>query len=687
MQPERSTSTGVVLEHQGACRLLCQPDGTISIEPFSACPDTIGPNKVASVHSGAAPTTAPSSQSNNPVGDWERMTNRVGKAYRNLPPMARVGVTILLHGGYVGGALGATAGFIESMEALMDDRPVNFDAIRKGIEFPLVAVAMGTFTGGVVLPITLAAHLLRMLVRPALLGVALHAGVGWLCRNHMGAAGLLRKLQSGDLLVQLEALRRIISRVVTSPSFRAQFKRFGGLEQLLQLLSHLLDEAERAASSPTGVGPVIGLEKGESAFAPVSLGLAGPHAALVAKALAELSRDADAAEALVNLGGVSVLLRAAHAAQTNLSTSVQPSSVPVHGSSPRSPPVGSTTPSTTHHLSLLATSMAALVRLTQGNAVAQQLLASEPEAGAVAVRVLTAASAGQMTGVTVEILEALRGHAVGLLQVLALEPAGQAGVAAAGGVDALACAISLAAPWSQAQAEAAAALHALVRADTNTQVWLAGVAHAGVLAAISRTLLLPPPAPITATGGTGVSSESRGAGNGCLPPATSHTARADLVALCNIMARHAVTPSVVTAPSPVPTPKAAPAPARQPLLQMLGMQRLRLRGPRATPAPPTTPAPTAVPPATPSTAFDGGASIASTTEISAGVSGMAPAAGLPDPFVNGAGVEGASGQVVSTTTSDEDADTDDFVGEADLEGWEQATQAAPQAGKRTSVDA
>ncbi len=51
--------------------------------------------------------------------------------------------------------------------------------------------------GGVVAPLAAVAGLLRLAIRPALLGMAAHGFTRWLTRNHIGAAAILKKLQSG----------------------------------------------------------------------------------------------------------------------------------------------------------------------------------------------------------------------------------------------------------------------------------------------------------------------------------------------------------------------------------------------------------------------------------------------------------------------------------------------------------
>ncbi len=123
----------------------------------------------------------------------------------------------------------------------------------------LVLLLTSNLTPGTVLgPLRAAAALTGLLVRPVLLGLAVHRGVVWTQRRMTGAGGLVRKLQSGkggtflvkpsevkpqprvasrptvprgsragNFLHRLEALRGIAARALSNKKFIREFCRFG----------------------------------------------------------------------------------------------------------------------------------------------------------------------------------------------------------------------------------------------------------------------------------------------------------------------------------------------------------------------------------------------------------------------------------------------------------------------------
>ncbi len=80
-------------------------------------------------------------------------------------------------------------------------------------------------SGMVVAPMALVFELARLAVRPAVLGLGIHAARRWVRRHALSAERLLRQVSAADVAARLEALRRIVARLATSLAFTKQFKR------------------------------------------------------------------------------------------------------------------------------------------------------------------------------------------------------------------------------------------------------------------------------------------------------------------------------------------------------------------------------------------------------------------------------------------------------------------------------
>lgn len=500
----------------------------------------------------------------------------------------------------LGGSIGMVIAGNEVIDAFIEERPVEHQKIIRMVHEAVRSCVLGTLTGAVVAPASLLLGLVRVSLRPALLGLAVHGASRWVARHHIGAAAVLKKLQSGDIVRQLEALRQLIARLSTSGPFCAQFKKLAGVEVLLKMLEDIL----------------AGVERGSSL-------LGGPQAALTVRALAELAKQGDAVNTMVDLGGIPLLLRAA---SCGLGLSTGQVAVP-----PSSPPAGSSAgmaedaaaPGTP---ALVLHATAALARIASNHAVAQQMLASERCAAQLVVSLLEQSTARRVRGATAEACDELRKYAVTLAQALALEPVGKSALGNAGGVEALSAALVLSSPWTLGQATAAAALHALVRGDVENQRRLAAAAPAGLSAAINRALAAggtaatgtaavpstPPSGSPAARAGTTPFQAADQSVAGLMGPAgralaaqDCHAHRADLLALSNVISRFTnsltaspviinarsgsgrstpgmLTPPMSTSPSneAVGVAAALPAPGKP----MALLQRLRLRAPSAKPA-------------------------------------------------------------------------------------------------------
>lgn len=552
-----------VVEHQGpaAVRIVHQSNGNILCEPMA-------PEAAAKSEYEAPP----------PVDFWARFRRDA-----HICACTVAGGTAML-----GACAGLMVGVDEYYSASWHNRPVSPGKVAKTAQALARTFVTGVLTGAVVAPVTAVVGVARLAVRPALAGLAVHGVVRWIARHHIGAAAILKKLQSGDLSRQLEALRQLIARLDASAPFCNQFKRLAGVEVLLKMLEDLLVAVERGASL-----------------------LGGSQAALTVRAIAQLAKQGDAVDTMVEMGGVPLLLRALSYGQGMHGTTG--ADVMMHESS-----LGSA--------QLVVHATAALARIAANNAVAQHLLASEPSTAGLVVALLRDSTARGLKGVTVAACDELRSNAVALVQALALEPTGKAALGNAGGVEALSTALVLSNPWTLGQATAAAALHALVRGDMDNQRRLAAVAPTGLSAAIHRALASAPGTPMAPLltpvigAGTTPSCNSPLAGvvkqqgdqlqmpvmlmgdaGRWLSPQDCHAHRADLLALSNVIQRLTGPPAALVTRSnstsssgsgittpPLPGTAAAPAPTKVSTSTAF-LNRLRLRGTK--PAPPASVAP------------------------------------------------------------------------------------------------
>eukprot|EP00195_Chlamydomonas_chlamydogama_P007839 CAMPEP_0202892162 /NCGR_PEP_ID=MMETSP1392-20130828/1958_1 /ASSEMBLY_ACC=CAM_ASM_000868 /TAXON_ID=225041 /ORGANISM="Chlamydomonas chlamydogama, Strain SAG 11-48b" /LENGTH=551 /DNA_ID=CAMNT_0049576045 /DNA_START=219 /DNA_END=1874 /DNA_ORIENTATION=+ len=366
----------------------------------------------------------------------------------------------------------------------------------------VTATVAGALTGSVLGPIHAVGCIARTLVRPALAGVLLHRGVVWVMKRTAGVAALLRALQSGDFVKQLEALRTIIARATRSEAFRKEFGSFSGIEMIIRMLTDALGHAAHAAAVPGLLPP--GSEAGAAAAG-------SPLLLLLIQALEALLRSNENKDATVNAGGVAVLLR--------LLSCTAASALPVPtAASFRSLPA-TASPSTSSSGSISpAASRSSSAHLQQQQQARDQLVTAAAAAAAAVSPAPTAATSSsaaaclvpagsRLVSLTLLCLSHVMTHplaqdaireagglpllvdlaarggpastttaqAVAILQALALDPAAKEAIGSAGGVEVLLDIIRAAPVKSQVHGDAVTALHTLLRGNPTNQRCLAGL--------------------------------------------------------------------------------------------------------------------------------------------------------------------------------------------------------------------
>lgn len=381
----------VVIDHQGAGKVVHKPDGTVVWEPAPAV-----------IHGGPAHRTP--SEGAIMVATFAGMLLTAGSMY-----------------------LGFDVAGTEIENARKKDTCLSTRQLTKIVGNTVAATMAGMISGMTLGPVLAVRSVAGVLLRPALVGFAVHQGFGLIKRWRAGVVGIIRKLQSADMGKVLEALRSIIASASRNPRFANEFNRLAGVEVLLQrlsemlpdspllhMLAHALEEllkaSQDARTSLVAAGGVPRLVALLSHTNPVISG----HAL---GALSCVADDALAQDAIREAGGASRLVQ------------------------------------------LLATSVAA------------EAAAAAPGSSSSALAVASSGSSSFDRASNVL-------PAVKLLQVLSLDPIGKAAIGEAGGVPVLLQVVSQAEARSPVQVEAVVALHNVLRGSADNQRSLATVPSA-----------------------------------------------------------------------------------------------------------------------------------------------------------------------------------------------------------------
>ncbi|PNH07760.1 hypothetical protein TSOC_005792, partial [Tetrabaena socialis] len=176
----------VVIESQGAGKVMQRPDGTVVWEP-----------------------------------EQER-----------TPQLSRGGglhpSELLSLAGAALGGVSMVVGAIATTNA-MRDGPYGHPAcltsrqLTAAVAHSVTCFVAGTTAGMVLGPLLAARAVASVLVRPAMVGLLVHGGIKCVRNWRSGVAGLLRKLQSADPARVMEALRAIIAAAGRSPKFAREF--------------------------------------------------------------------------------------------------------------------------------------------------------------------------------------------------------------------------------------------------------------------------------------------------------------------------------------------------------------------------------------------------------------------------------------------------------------------------------
>ncbi|GLC42143.1 hypothetical protein PLESTF_001127800 [Pleodorina starrii] len=427
----------VVIDHQGAGKVVHKPDGTVVWEPAPECADGAGGHRGGSG----------------------------GRGGNLRDEMLKVLGTTFLALSCGSGVVGFMATHVAA-EAAGAPCCLTTKELAEGISRYVAGSVAGLATGMVLGPLLAVRNVAGALVRPAVVGLLLHQGVSRIARWRSGVAGLLRKLQSGDPSRVMEALRAIIAAARRNPRFAREFNKLKGIELLLQRLAAAMPDC--------------------------------PMLHLIAQALAELCRDSECRDSLVAAGGVPrlvALLRnhnpvvsghalAALAALADHALAVEAiretggltrlveltaAAVP----SPPPPPPASTT-------TAAGSSAAAASGLQGGGGPAALNVGNLTAPGAATATAATAAAAT----VPMPVLATASGvydrraallPAVKLLQALSLDPANKAAIGAAGGIPALLDVVARSEPRSETQVAAIVALHSCLRGCPDNQRTLAAL--------------------------------------------------------------------------------------------------------------------------------------------------------------------------------------------------------------------
>lgn len=381
----------VVIDHQGQGKVISKPDGTVVWEP---------------------------------AGD-----RAVAKAQNNHSPrehMVMYAMVLPLVGAMVG--VGATVS--EMAHARNLGMCLTNRQLTTVVANTVGSCLAGTIVGCVMGPLQAAHALTGVLIRPAILALGVHGGVAWLRRHRTGVVALIKKLQSGDLAKQLEALRSIISQAMKSADFSREFNKFAGIELLLKQLSDVFPDS--------------------------------PLLHLLVMALGELIKDNDCKESLVAAGGVPRLVSLL--SHPNATVCERALTVLVRLAD--------------HPLAQDA------IREAGGLPRLVEMAATPLGPAAAAAHMLHSSAAGGGSAVpaspaAVAAAGCMPLSAVSLLASLALDPANKAAIGAVNGVQCLLEVVRTAPARSQLQLEAVVALHNVLRGSPENQRMLAAIPSAG----------------------------------------------------------------------------------------------------------------------------------------------------------------------------------------------------------------
>ncbi|KAG2440792.1 hypothetical protein HXX76_003648 [Chlamydomonas incerta] len=440
IQPRQS----VVIDHPGATRVLQKPDGTIVFE-------------AADSDGGAAGGAG--------HGSGGRSGYPAGHLARDLAAASGV---LLMAGASAAGLIAARE---HSAAAAAGAYCLTTRQLSGAVAHAVTAYVAGTATGLVVGPLLAARAVAGVLLRPALVGLVVTAGIRKLGNWRCGVAGLIRKLASADPAKVMEALRAIIAAAKRgSPRFAREFNRLKGMEALLQRLSlalpdcallHMLAQAlaelckdQECRDSLVAAGGVPRL---------VAL-LQHPDPAVSGCGLAALSRLADhslAVEAIREAGGLTRLVELTAAASDAVVQHTTAAALAAAGTAPPPPSAPATAAASAPGSVSSAASVAGSV--TSGSSSGS----SSSAASSIMPAATAAAGAYDRRSMLLP--------AVKLLQALSLDPASKAAIGAAGGVSILLDVVGRSAPRSEAQGEAIGALHNSLRGCPENQRLLASL--------------------------------------------------------------------------------------------------------------------------------------------------------------------------------------------------------------------
>ncbi|GIL83644.1 hypothetical protein Vretimale_10440 [Volvox reticuliferus] len=433
-KPSRPHSRhAVVIDHQGAGKVVHKPDGTVVWEPAPECAD-----------GGAA------RNGNRSNYTWDDVIMVLGAMFSALS--------------FGSGLVGLTEAMSAAEAAARAGQPCQLTtrAVAEVVARYVTGSVAGLATGMVLGPVVAVRTVAGALARPALVGFLLHQGITRIARWRSGVAGWLRKLQSGDTSKVLEALRAIIAAAQRNPRFAREFDKLKGIEVLLQRLAaalpdcpilHLIAQAlaelcrdpECRASlvAAGGVPRLVALLQNPN---PVVSGFG-------LSALAQLADNALAVEAIRESGGLNRLVELTAAAVPSM---------------PTNPTAATTTTAAINPVMVLAKDQSVVLSAVQqpGNAA---VVTARPSR--IPVPVLTTAGGAYNR-------RAVLLPAVKLLQALSFDPASKAAIGAAGGIPALLDVVARSESRSETQSEAIAALHSCLRGCADNQRILAALPQA-----------------------------------------------------------------------------------------------------------------------------------------------------------------------------------------------------------------
>ncbi|GAX74086.1 hypothetical protein CEUSTIGMA_g1536.t1 [Chlamydomonas eustigma] len=440
-----------VVDQQGSGRVVHKPDGTIVWEPLLTRGSPSLPGK-GGVTAG-------------------RLSNALETA----------GWAVLA----VSGVVASTSTIQQVHQAHRLGIPITSSQLTSAVAHTVASTLAGMITGTILGPVRAVTTVAAFMVRPVLGGLVLHQGVMWARRSLMGVMGLIRKLQSGNCMVQLEAVGAIITRALSSDKFRQEFCRFRGVELLLKMISEALVEAAGTSGVVPGVLPA------GTGSATAAAATSSPLLQLLAKALEVLLRNQECRDSCITAGGVPVILKLLSCASapvlnmgmsTLSQTTYSKCSSPTHAqSSDSSDSISSKMYAATprlaiHHEKVPATLASSAITLQELSMSCLSHLSTHPAAkdaireakGMPLIVSLLSSKSEPSAGHHIE-------QAMVLLQALAVDPRVKDDLGRAGAVPALLEVIISAGPQSPVHSDALVVLHSLLKGSRNNQLALAQV--------------------------------------------------------------------------------------------------------------------------------------------------------------------------------------------------------------------